>query len=199
MSRIFLSHSSQDNAEAKVLADWLSAKGWDDVFLDLDPHRGIAAGERWVRALNQAAQRCEAVLFLVSKAWLASSWCMNEFNLAYRLNKRLFGVLIEDIPVAELPPTLRGLWQVLSLASGTDHSSFHVLLPTTHEDVYVTFSKEGLDRLKTGLDRAGLEAKFFAWPPQEDPKRPPYRGLRPLEAEDAGIFFGREAPDGRSA
>ena len=27
-----------------------------------------------------------------------------------------------------------------------------------------------------------------------DPNRPPYRGLRPLEADDAGIFFGRDAP-----
>src|SRR5262249_34358650 len=32
------------------------------------------------------------------------------------------------------------------------------------------------------------------WPPVHDPKRAPYRGLRPLEGDDAGIFFGREAP-----
>ena len=42
--------------------------------------------------------------------------------------------------------------------------------------------------------RAGLDARFFQWPPEDDPDRPPYRGMRPLEAEDAGIFFGREAP-----
>jgi formylglycine-generating enzyme required for sulfatase activity/class 3 adenylate cyclase len=40
---------------------------------------------------------------------------------------------------------------------------------------------------------AGLDPKHFAWPPAGDPNRPPYRGLRPLEAEDAGIFFGRDA------
>jgi formylglycine-generating enzyme required for sulfatase activity/class 3 adenylate cyclase len=40
----------------------------------------------------------------------------------------------------------------------------------------------------------GLDPKHFAWPPASDPNRPPYRGLRPLEAEDAGIFFGRDAP-----
>src|SRR5262249_35495535 len=28
----------------------------------------------------------------------------------------------------------------------------------------------------------------------DDPQRAPYRGLLPLEAADAGIFFGREAP-----
>jgi hypothetical protein len=53
MSRIFLSHSSRDNDSAVALRDWLAAQGWDDVFLDLDPQRGIAAGDRWERALNQ--------------------------------------------------------------------------------------------------------------------------------------------------
>jgi hypothetical protein len=48
--------------------------------------------------------------------------------------------------------------------------------------------------LKHGLQQAGLDAKYFAWPPAKDPTRPPYRGLKPLEADDAGIFFGREAP-----
>ncbi len=56
------------------------------------------------------------------------------------------------------------------------------------------FSQEGLSRLRSGLAKAGLDPRFFAWPPAHDPDRPPYRGLKPLEAEDAGIFFGRDAP-----
>ena len=64
----------------------------------------------------------------------------------------------------------------------------------THQEAHVTFSAEGLQRLKHGLEEAGLDARYFAWPPQGDPNRPPYRGLRPLEAEDAGIFFGRDGP-----
>ncbi len=67
MSRIFVSHSSADNGAAVALRDWLLAAGWDDLFLDLDPQRGIAAGERWERALNEAANRCEVVVFLVSR------------------------------------------------------------------------------------------------------------------------------------
>lgn len=47
MSRIFLSHSSVDELEAVALKEWLAANGWDDVFLDIDPQRGLAAGERW--------------------------------------------------------------------------------------------------------------------------------------------------------
>jgi formylglycine-generating enzyme required for sulfatase activity len=195
LSRIFLSHSSADNAPTIALRDWLVAQGWSDLFVDVDPERGIAPGERWERALNEAASRCEAVLILVSKAWLDSRWCMNELNLARRLNKRLFGVMIEEgISVDELPTDVTGTWQLVNLASGRDHKQFRVTMPITGEEMHVTFSQEGLARLKNGLDRAGLHASFFNWPPESDPKRPPYRGLRPLEADDAGIFFGREAP-----
>ena len=195
MSRIFLSHSSSNNAEAVALRDWLAANGWkDEIFLDLDPQRGIAAGERWERKLHEAANRCEAVLFLVSKAWLASVWCRKELNLAHSLNKRLFGVLIENLPVGELPEDLAGTWQIVRLATGRDHVVLRAVLPIIHEEAHVHFSAEGLARLKHGLEEAGLNPKYFAWPPQNDESRPPYRGLRPLEAEDAGIFFGRDAP-----
>ena len=194
MSRLFLSHSSQNNAEAVAVRDWLVSEGWNDVFLDLDPEQGIKAGERWERALNEAASRCEAVLFLVSRDWLASRWCLKEFHLARKLNKRLFGVLVEAMPIAELPEDLTGTWQLVDLAAGFDHALFHVTLPRTHEEAHITFSKEGLARLRGGLAKAGLDPRFFAWPPEDDPDRPPYRGLKPLEAGDAGIFFGRDAP-----
>jgi hypothetical protein len=195
VSRIFLSHSTTNNAEAVALRDWLEHQGWEaEIFLDLDPNRGIAAGERWERALNEAANRCEVVLFLVTRAWLTSDWCVKEFNLAHRLNKRLFGLLIEDIAIADLPVYLTGTWQVVRLCAGRDHVMLRAVLPITHEEVHVTFSEEGLHRLRHGLEQAGLDPKHFAWPPASDPNRPPYRGLRPLEAEDAGIFFGRDAP-----
>jgi formylglycine-generating enzyme required for sulfatase activity len=195
VSRIFLSHSSTNNTEAVALRDWLEREGWkDEIFLDLDSSRGITAGERWERALNEAANRCEAVLFLVSKAWLGSPWCRKESILAHHLNKKLFGVLIEDLPVSELPEEIAGTWQIVRLAAGRDHVMLHAVLPVTHDEVHVTFSAEGLQRLKHGLEQAGLDPKQFTWPPANDPNRPPYRGLRPLEAEDAGIFFGRDAP-----
>jgi hypothetical protein len=80
------------------------------------------------------------------------------------------------------------------LASGRDHVMLRAVLPVSGEEAHVTFSKEGLARLKAGLQRAGLDARYFAWPPANDPNRAPYRGLRPLEVEDAGIFFGRGGP-----
>lgn len=44
------------------------------------------------------------------------------------------------------------------------------------------------------MAQSWLDRKYFAWAPANDPNRPPYRGLLPLEADNAGIFFGREAP-----
>jgi formylglycine-generating enzyme required for sulfatase activity len=195
VSRIFFSHSHANNAEAIALRDWLEREGWkDEIFLDLDPMRGIAAGERWERALNEAVNRCEVVLFLVSRAWIGSGWCRKELSLAHRLNKRLFGVLIEDLAIDEVPKDLSGDWQLVRLAIGRDHVMLHAVVPVTHDEVHVTFSKEGLQRLKHGLEQAGLDPRYFAWPPAGEPNRAPYRGLRSLEAEDAGIFFGRDAP-----
>lgn len=193
MARIFVSHSSINNAEAVALRDWLADQGWNDLFLDLDSERGIAAGERWERALSEAASRSEAVLFLISRHWLASEWCLREFDLAVKLNKRIFGLLIEDISVPDLPSKVRDSWQLTNLATGADHTMFRAVMPDGSEK-HVTFSALGLTRLKVGLTRAGLDPRFFAWPPDSEPDRPPYRGLRPLEADDAGIFFGREAP-----
>jgi hypothetical protein len=193
MSRIFLSHSSFDDLEAIALRDWLAAQGWDDIFLDLDPERGIAAGERWERALHAAALRCEAVVFLVSRNWLASLWCLKEYSLARGLNKKLFAVLIDpEKKIAELPQELKGTWQIVDLTGG-EVEVFRAVRPGSHEEKHVGFSGEGLRRLRRGLEKAGLDAKFFAWPPAGEPGRAPYRGLKAMEAEDAGVFFGRDA------
>ena len=90
------------------------------------------------------------------------------------------------------PSEVTESWQLVKLAAGSDHQMFRATLPDGSEK-HVTFSS-ALAKLKAGLVKAGLDPRFFAWRPEGEPDRPPYRGLRPLEADDAGIFFGREAP-----
>lgn len=195
MARIFLSHASQDDLEAIAIRDWLAGEGWSDVFLDIDPVGGIAAGERWERALHEAASRCEAVLFLVTPRWLASGWCMKEYALARGLNKLLFAIVVDPgLSVTDLPQELKGTWQVVALAGGHDVQLFRAHRPNSRDEKHIAFSRDGLRMLKRGLEKAGLDPRFFPWPPTTDPARAPYRGLRALEAADAGVFFGREAP-----
>jgi len=50
MARLFISHASANNAAAIALCDWLTEQGFDDVFLDIDPDRGLAPGVRWQEA-----------------------------------------------------------------------------------------------------------------------------------------------------
>jgi formylglycine-generating enzyme required for sulfatase activity len=194
MSRIFLSHASRNNAEAIALRDWLVSHGWDDLFLDLDAARGLRAGDRWQAALKQAAERCELVIFLVSPEWAASKWCLAEFLLAKNLNKRIFGVTVEPTPLADLPVEMTAEWQLVDLTAGKRDHKTAVTPPPGHETFTVAFAKIGLDRLRIGLMQAGLDPRYFVWPPESDLERAPYRGLQPLDAEDAGIFFGRDGP-----
>jgi formylglycine-generating enzyme required for sulfatase activity len=193
MSQIFLSHSSANNAQAIAVRDWMLTQGWDDIFLDLNPESGLKAGERWQDALKRAAERCEIVIFLVSPVWADSKWCLAEFLLAKCLNKRMFALIVEPTPFAALPVELTAEWQVADLTAGTRDYSATVTLPPGDKTATVTFGSEGLNRLRIGLMQAGINASHFDWPPANDPNRPPYRGLKPFEADDAGIFFGRDA------
>lgn len=191
MARLFISHASADNAAAIALGLWLSEQGISDVFLDIDPATGLVAGERWQEALKAAADRCEAVLFLISPSWVASRWCVAEFLLAKTLHKRIFGVIIEPVPFEQLPPEITTEWQLCDLASGDRLRGFEVAVPGGV--ARVSFREAGLDMLRRGLLRAGLEGRSFSWPPPEDPERAPYRGLKALHAMDAAVFLGRDA------
>jgi hypothetical protein len=186
VARLFISHASADNVAAIALRDWLVAEGYrNEVFLDIDPDRGIMPGTRWREALKVAADRCEAVLVLISRSWLASRWCRNEFDLARILHKRIFLLMTDPVPLSELPSEMRDEWQVCQLAA--EHA------PGGNGCAPVVFCAAGLEILRRGLLKAGIGAGSFPWPPPSDPARIPYRGLKALEFNDAAIFFGRDA------
>ena len=66
MSKIFLSHSSLDNAFVIALRDWLDSEGWGNRFIDVDAQQGIVPGDNWERAVREAMQASDAALFLIS-------------------------------------------------------------------------------------------------------------------------------------
>jgi hypothetical protein len=195
MSRIFISHSSANNAEAIALRDWMAEQGWADVFLDLDPERGLVAGVRWQAALKAAVDRCELVIFVVSPEWAASSWCKAEFLLSKHgaRPKAILPVIVAPTPRSALPSEMTSEYQLVDLTTGERTVNISVRLAPDNQTASVAFSEEGMRRLKIGIQRARIDASYFQWPPADDPQRAPYPGLRPLEADDAGIFFGREA------
>src|SRR5687767_6037164 len=147
MSRIFISHSHRNNAAALALGSWLEENGWSDYFLDIEDNRGIAPGERWMAALTGAVDRCEAVVFLVSPAWRDSKYCFAEFFEAKKLGKRIFGVIVEQIPLSELPEQMTAEWQVCDLTGAADRVSFTVSQPPVVSETVVNFPAAGLRAL----------------------------------------------------
>ena len=166
MGVLFISHSSLDNDAAIRVRDWLRAQGWGDVFLDLDPQRGLAPGQRWQEELKRAGENCAAVVALVSPNWVASRWCQTEFLVADQLGKLVFPVFVKPTPFDELPLELKSKFQLADISTPEKET-------------------EGFQRLGIGLKRAGLDPKTFDWPPPKDPNRSVYRGLQALDVEDA--------------
>lgn len=190
VSRIFISHSSNDTAAALALTQWLAAEGLDDVFLDAHPERGLATGETWLGALGSAVERCQVMLAMVSSGWMSSDYCRAEYSLARLMGRRVVVVLLEPGLMDRLPATMLADTQVCALAGAGANSQFSVAWQgRSHR---VKFLREGLGRLSRGLRKAGLVPGTFPWPPSDDPDRAPYRGLSTLDGRDAAVFFGRD-------
>jgi WD40 repeat protein len=170
MARVFLSHSSRDNATAAELKAWLDGQGFTPAFLDFDKHSGIAAGANWERTLYEQIQLCQALLILQTPNWSASRWCFAEYTQARALGKPIFQVVESEEGAVEAP-----------IAADLQR------LDLRHDRA------AGLEQLRRELESIALQDQGgFPWPPPSDPTRPPFPGLMVFEAEDAPVFFGRD-------
>jgi WD40 repeat protein len=187
MARIFVSHSGLDKREGVALKQWLVERDptlRDEIFLDVDAETGILPGVRWRDELKRAANRCEAVICLLSANWEASPECRTEFRTAENLNKLIFCARLQP-GVGE---DFTSEWQYCDLFGGDDPISVDI-----GEKDPVIFNGGGLRRLMRGIERAGIGVASFPWPPPSQLDRAPYRGWEPFEGIDAGVFFGRDA------
>jgi hypothetical protein len=108
------------------------------------------------------------VLVLVSEACLASKRCADEYQPANKYNKKLFALLIEDIPLGPLPGGLAAQWQVVRL-KGEPAERFLTVHPLTQLQSPVHIAAAGLTSLKRGLEHAGIATETFEL--QTDPAR----------------------------
>ena len=81
MARVFLSHASADLGAALEIGEWLRADG-HDVFLDRDLAEGIQVGQDWKQRLYKELRVADAVVCVVTKAYVASNWCAAEVGIA---------------------------------------------------------------------------------------------------------------------
>ena len=164
MASIFVSHSSQDAEQASRLLAWLRAQGFDQTFLDIDKHGGIAPGADWEKKLYREMARAEAVLLVLTKNWFDSKWCFVEFAQARALGKAIF-------PLVETPK-----------------GETYIAQDIQNLDLIID-RDGGLERLGAELRRIALDAQGeFPW----DVTRPPFPGLLAFDETDAAVYFGRD-------
>lgn len=101
--KIFIGHSSKDNALAERLVTWLRSKGFDETFLDFDTEGGLRPGDLWLEKLGEAHRLSKVFLFLITQNWLNSSWCRSEYQTAHLAGKHLIPLLLDSIDHRELP------------------------------------------------------------------------------------------------
>jgi hypothetical protein len=94
VARVFVSHASEDLALACELHQWLVTIG-HAVFLARDGRDGIALGEPWREHLQERLRWADAMVCLVSPAYLASTWCTAEVTAAQVLGSRLLPLWLE--------------------------------------------------------------------------------------------------------
>jgi WD40 repeat protein len=156
VARVFVSHAREDLALARDVHQRLIEAG-HEVFLAQDLRDGIAVGEEWEPRLHDALRLADAVVCVVTAAYLASRWCTAEVAIARSRGSRLLPVQAEPDVV---DPLLRSV----------QHTDF-----TRDPDTVCLFLVEALRLVDA------------AWPDD----RSPFPGLRPLEANEHRVFFGR--------
>ncbi|MGH3711668.1 MAG: TIR domain-containing protein, partial [Pseudonocardiaceae bacterium] len=162
MANVFLSHASEDGEYAAELHDWLMGEG-HEVFLDRDLRQGIRVGEQWQQRLHERLRWADAMVCVLTSAYLASTWCSAEVGIALSRGSRVLPVRVE-------PGVVHPLLISLQYADLTIDS------PTARDAL-----REELRRIDT--------AGGAGWPDD----RSPFPGLRALDVTDHQVFFGRSS------
>lgn len=97
-NQIFISYSKKDHDFAWKLADDL-VKAGHKVWID----RSLQVGEDWEQTIEKQLAGADEVIVVLSGNAIASKWVQHEGSIAYGLRKRIYPVLIEEIPTEDLP------------------------------------------------------------------------------------------------
>jgi formylglycine-generating enzyme required for sulfatase activity len=94
-TRIFVSHSTQDNEWCRPLVAALTAAHLD-VWYD---ERGLSGGAEWVQTLQREVQARDVLLLVLTPEAWSSQWVQEEIQLAIATRRTILPVLHKPTPV----------------------------------------------------------------------------------------------------
>jgi hypothetical protein len=161
VAHIFISHAGADSTAAATVRHWLVDDG-HETFLDRDIDDGVLPGDEWETLLYAELRKADAVVCIVTPAYLKSVWCADEIGAA------------------------RGLGSVLLPLQFSGEDVRHSLLSPIHDVDAVRDPEGARERLRAKL--ASIDGTGGrGWPDD----RSPYPGLRSFELSDHRVFLGR--------
>ena len=93
---IFISFDPQDWETVSVIISDLDTRGYRIWYDD-----GRASGPDFIFTLAQKISKCSVFMSLISKSYIASGNCSNEFRYAFSNTKKIIPILLDD---TDLPP-----------------------------------------------------------------------------------------------
>lgn len=112
--RVFLSYARADRADADALFVQLEQHGcrvW------MDRHE-ILAGDDFVHSLRQHVARSDALVFMLTPASAASSWCLAELQFA--LGRGITPIVVRRSPDSQLPEAVQRLLRDIQAVAWSD-------------------------------------------------------------------------------
>lgn len=101
--KVFISYSRADTAFADELVVGLDYDGGFDVSID---RTAIHEGEAWQDRLASLIGSADTIIFILTPGFVESKICQWELAEAQRLSKRLVPVLVQEIDIGALPPSI---------------------------------------------------------------------------------------------
>ncbi|MBA3826772.1 MAG: TIR domain-containing protein, partial [Ktedonobacterales bacterium] len=96
LPRLFVSHSTLDNAWCRPMVNALTALGYD-VWFD---EQQLQGGMNWVQNIAQSLQQHDIVIVIMTPASWASAWVQEEINLAIATQKPIIPVRLKPTDVS---------------------------------------------------------------------------------------------------
>jgi len=118
---LFFSYSRGNLLAVRSVAAELRRLGYR-TWLDLE---SLRPGERWREAIERAMAASDAMVYCISRLSLESTWTSVELRVALERGLPVVPLLVDDVAIDQLPPTLREL-HLISTAGWAPHElPFH--------------------------------------------------------------------------
>ena len=138
---IFISHSKHDEKVGEKLVDSLIELGVprDTIFYSSKYHTGIKYGKNFPEEIKTALQECKLVIFLLTKNFYKSPYCLNEMGAAWFAGKYCIPILLDGLTEKDM----LGFYDSKYLAMFPNNESINnfVGLLTPYIDVFNDISK----------------------------------------------------------